>query len=87
MERKQNMEASDEIETRKNEKMFPLFHSDAKKHTNREKEVKHDEIIKKIEKELKLRHLKEMFICYYGMKRGIKVVRKRQNLFHYWIIR
>ena len=77
LEREQNKDASAEIEARKKEEMLPLVHSDTNKHANRAKEVECNELIKEIEKELKLPYLKQLLVCCYGMKKG-EVSRKNK---------
>jgi len=69
-EREQKKAASAEKEARKMEEILPLLNSDVNKFTNRGKEIERAELIREIEKELKLPYLKEIFMYYYGMKKG-----------------
>jgi hypothetical protein len=70
LEKTQKKAATVEIEAREKEKMLPRLHSDVNKYKNRAKEVERDELIKEMKKELKLPYLKQLFMYYYGMKKG-----------------
>ena len=75
-----NKAASAEKEARKMEEMLPLLNSDVNKHTNRSKEIEHNDLIKEIDKEFKLPYLKELFMYYYGMKKGELNGKKKAEL-------
>ena len=53
---------------------------DENRQKNRATEVKCNELVKEVEKKMKLPHLKELLIYYYGMKKGKKVVRKKKEI-------
>ena len=62
------------------EEMLPLLNSEVKKCANRAKEIEHNELIKEIDNEFKLPYLKELFVCYYGMKKGELNGKKKAEL-------
>ena len=79
--RAQKKAALAEKEAKKMEEMLPLLNSDVNKHTNRSKEIEHNDLIKEIDKEFKLPYLKELFMYYYyGMKKGELNGKKKAEL-------
>ena len=79
-ERAQKKAALAEKEAKKMEEMLPLLNSDVNKYTNRAKEIERDDLIKEIDKECKLPYLKELFMYYYGMKKGELNGKKKAEL-------
>ena len=69
-----------EKEAKKMEEMLPLLNSDVNKYTNRAKEIERVDLIKEIDKECKLPYLKELFMYYYGMKKGELNGKKKAEL-------
>ena len=79
-ERAQKKAALAEKEAKKMEEMLPLLNSDVNKYTNRAKEIERVDLIKEIDKECKLPYLKELFMYYYGMKKGELNGKKKAEL-------
>ena len=62
------------------EEMLPLLNSDVNKYKIRAKEIERDDLVREIEKEYKLQYLKELFMYYYGMKKGELNGKKKAEL-------